>query len=94
MGTLQLMPVALFLTVFAVLMAASVLLSRTSEKAGIPVVQTSRAASGRIAPRRRLVESGIIAGEDFSPQKARILLMLMLSLSADRQAIAEAFRTY
>lgn len=38
MGTLQLMPVALFLTVFAVLMAASVLLSRTSEKAGIPVV--------------------------------------------------------
>jgi L-asparaginase len=63
-------------------------------QAGIPVVQASRAASGRIAPRRRLVESGIIAGEDFSPQKARILLMLMLSLSAGREAIAEAFRTY
>jgi L-asparaginase len=63
-------------------------------RSGIAVVQTSRAASGRVAPRRRLVEAGIIAGEDFSPQKARILLMLALSLSADREAIAEAFRTY
>ena len=63
-------------------------------RSGVAVVQTSRAASGRVAPRRRLVEAGIIAGEDFSPQKARILLMLMLSLGADREAIAEAFRTY
>ena len=63
-------------------------------EAGVVVVQASRAASGRVAPRRRLVERGIVAGEDFSPQKARILLMLALSQTADRAAIAEIFRTY
>ena len=34
-------------------------------KSGIVVVQCSRAASGRVAPRRRLRETGIVAGEDF-----------------------------
>src|SRR6202140_4071224 len=52
-------------------------------KAGIVVVQCSRAASGRVAPRRRLKEVRIVAGEDFSPQKARILLMLMLTQTRD-----------
>src|SRR5579884_2643163 len=63
-------------------------------RSGIVVVQTSRAASGRVAPRRRLVETGIVAGEDLSPQKARILLMLALLTSGDVAAIAQAFRTY
>src|SRR3954447_12096516 len=52
-------------------------------KSGVVVVQCSRAASGRIAPRRRLHETGIVAGEDLSPQKARILLMLMLTTTSD-----------
>jgi L-asparaginase len=63
-------------------------------KAGIVVVQCSRAASGRVAPRRRLKETGIVAGEDFSPQKARILLMLMLTMTNDIGAIQTAFATY
>ncbi|HZU90797.1 MAG TPA: asparaginase [Stellaceae bacterium] len=63
-------------------------------RSGIVVVQTSRAASGRVAPRRRLVETGIVAGEDLSPQKARILLMLSLLTTNDVAAIQEAFRTY
>jgi L-asparaginase len=63
-------------------------------QAGVVVVQASRAASGRVAPRRRLVEKGIIAGEDFSPQKARILLMLALSATREPAVIAEMFRTY
>jgi len=63
-------------------------------KAGIVVVQCSRAASGRVAPRRRLRETGIVAGEDFSPQKARILLMLMLTMTRDIGAIQAAFATY
>ena len=62
-------------------------------KAGIVVVQCSRAA-GRVAPRRRLRESGIVAGEDFSPQKARILLMLALSTTSDVEEIQRAFQTY
>ena len=57
------------------------------------VVQCSR-ASGRVAPRRRLRESGIVAGEDFSPQKARILLMLALSMTSDITEIQRLFQTY
>jgi L-asparaginase len=63
-------------------------------KAGIVIVQCSRAFSGRVAPRRRLRESGIVAGEDFSPQKARILLMLALSSTSDIAAIQQAFQAY
>ena len=63
-------------------------------KAGIVVVQCSRAASGRVAPRRKLRENGIVAGEDFSPQKARILLMLMLGWTRDLTVIQNAFAAY
>ncbi|HZT88145.1 MAG TPA: asparaginase [Stellaceae bacterium] len=63
-------------------------------KAGVPVVQCSRAFTGRIAPRRRLRETGIVAGEDFSPQKARILLMLMLTATTEPAAIQQAFTIY
>ncbi len=63
-------------------------------KSGVVVVQSSRAFTGRIAPRRRLRETGIVAGEDFSPQKARILLALMLTTTTDVAAIQEAFQTY
>jgi L-asparaginase len=63
-------------------------------KSGVVVVQCSRAASGRVAPRRRLRESGIVAGEDLSPQKARILLMLALSTTSNIAAIQQAFSTF
>jgi L-asparaginase len=59
--------------------------------AGIVIVQCSRAFSGRVAPRRRLREAGIVAGLDFSPQKARILLLLALTTTTDIAAIQEAF---
>jgi L-asparaginase len=63
-------------------------------KSGVAVVQCSRAATGRVAPRRRLRESGIVAGEDLSPQKARILLMLALMTTTEIAAIQNAFATY
>jgi len=62
-------------------------------KSGIVVVQCSR-ATGRIAPRRRLRETGIVAGEDLSPQKARILLSLMLTTTTDIGEIQRAFQSY
>ncbi len=62
-------------------------------QSGIVVVQCSR-ATGRVAPRRRLRESGIVAGEDLSPQKARILLMLALLTTTDVGEIQKAFQTY
>jgi L-asparaginase len=63
-------------------------------KSGVVIVQCSRAVSGRVAPRRRLRESGIVAGQDLSPQKARILLMLTLSTTSDIGSIQNAFQTY
>jgi L-asparaginase len=62
-------------------------------KSGVVVVQCSR-ATGRVAPRRRLRESGIVAGEDFTPQKARILLMLALLATNDVVEVQRAFQTY
>ena len=62
-------------------------------KSGIVVVQCSR-ATGRIAPRRRLRETGIVAGQDLSPQKARILLALMLLTTTDISEIQHAFQSY
>ena len=59
--------------------------------AGIVVVQCSRAASGRVGRRRYLREAGIVAGEDFSPQTARILLMLALTRTSDLAEIAAIF---
>src|ERR1700732_649538 len=62
-------------------------------RSGVVVVQSSR-ASGRVAPRRRLRESGIVAGEDLSPQKARILLMLALLTPSNIAAIQEVYRIF
>ena len=62
--------------------------------AGIAVVQCSRAGSGRVGRRRYLRQAGLIAGEDFSPQKARILLMLALTLTNDHARIGTMFQTY
>jgi hypothetical protein len=52
---------------------------------GVPVVITSRVPNGRVLPNygfegggKTLVEAGAVMGDDLSPQKARILLMLLL----------------
>jgi len=52
---------------------------------GIPLVITSRVPNGRVLPNygwegggKTLVDAGAVMGDDLSPQKARILLMLLL----------------
>jgi len=52
---------------------------------GVPVVIASRVPNGRVLPNygwegggRTLVDAGAVMGDDLSPQKARILLMLLL----------------
>src|SRR5437762_1818126 len=52
-------------------------------QSGVVVVQCSRAASGRVAPRRHLRQAGLVAGEEFSPQKGRILVILVLTTYSD-----------
>lgn len=62
--------------------------------AGIIVVQSSRAGSGRVARRQYLRDHGMVAGDNLSPQKARILLLLALTLTRDPEQIQEFFWTY
>lgn len=52
---------------------------------GVPVVITTRVPNGRVLPNygwegggKTLVDAGAIMGDDLSPQKARILLILLL----------------
>ncbi len=61
---------------------------------GIVIVQTSRAGSGRVAPRRYLRDSGIVAGDNLNPQKARVLLMLALTRTSDVGEIQRMFASY
>ena len=61
---------------------------------GHPVVVCSRAASGRVGARRHLLRTGLIPGEDFSPQKARILLQLVLKAGFDVEGVRNAFATF
>jgi L-asparaginase len=64
---------------------------QNAQAQGVVVVQCSRALGGRVAPRRALREGGIVAGQDFNPQKARILLSLALIRGRDPDAIGGIF---
>jgi len=61
---------------------------------GITVVQCTRVLSGRVARRQYLRNVGIIAGNDLSPQKARILLSLALTRSRTPDEISDLFDVY
>ena len=66
----------------------------TARDAGVVIVQSSRAGSGRVALRRYLEEAGMVAADNLNPQKARILLMLALTKSQDIGEIRRIFDTY
>lgn len=67
---------------------------------GIPVVVTTRTGSGRVVaqdapalPSERGAR-GRIMGEDLSPVKARVLLMLALTRTRDHRKLQQMFREY
>lgn len=63
-------------------------------KAGVVVVQSSRAGSGRVFPTTRLRDAGFIPADNLTPQKARILLALALTVTRDPRGIARIFGEY
>ena len=72
-----------------------------ADEQGVPVVIASRTGSGRIAPHPLDeddpdVSAGrsALAGEDLAPLKARILLMLGLTVTNDRAELARMFAEY
>jgi L-asparaginase len=60
-------------------------------QAGIPVVLATRSTAGRVIMTPRLASAGFVVADDLLPQKARILLMLALCMTRDRQTLQELF---
>ena len=55
---------------------------------------SSRGGMGRVLPRLKDVEDGIIHADNLNPQKARVLTMLALSVTEDRNTIRRMFMEY
>jgi L-asparaginase len=60
-------------------------------QAGIPVVLATRSTAGRVIITPQKAAGGFVVSDDLMPQKARILLMLALTATRERQAIQEMF---
>jgi len=61
---------------------------------GVVIVQSSRAGSGRVVPRTRLREAGIVAADNLNPQKARVLAMLALTRTPEPEEVQRMFEVY
>lgn len=61
---------------------------------GIPVVLASRSTAGRVVMTPRKEEQGFIVSDNLMPPKARLLLMLALTVTRDRGEIQRMFYEY
>ncbi|MGE0768609.1 MAG: asparaginase [Hyphomicrobiaceae bacterium] len=68
--------------------------AREAVAAGVVVVASSRAGSGRTFHPQKSREAGLLSADNLTPQKARILLALALSRTQDKVEIARMFATY
>jgi len=60
-------------------------------QAGVPVVLATRSWNGRVVITPKKEADGFIVCDDLMPQKARILLMLALTVTREREAIQKMF---
>ena len=67
---------------------------KEAAKAGIVVVQSTRAGSGRTFKGKRLRDAGFLIADNLNPQKARLLLALALTVTSDPGEIERMFLTY
>lgn len=65
-----------------------------ARRKGVLVVQGSRAGSGRVLRRERFIRDGIVVADNLTPQKARILAMLALTVSDDPERVQAMFDEY
>jgi len=61
---------------------------------GATIVVSSRVGSGRVMQRPKFAKAGFIVADDLLPQKARVLLMLGLSVTRDRAHLQRMFFEY
>ncbi len=62
--------------------------------AGVVVVQSTRAGSGRTFRGKRFQQNGVLIADNLNPQKARLLLALALTVTRDPDEITRMFATY
>lgn len=67
---------------------------REAVQQGVIVVQSTRAGSGRTFQTTKLREQGFLIADNLTPQKARILLSMALTVTQDPAEIARIFREY
>lgn len=65
-----------------------------ARKNGIHVVRSSRGGNGRVVPIAAYQQNNFISGDNLTPQKARILLMLALTKTNKLSEIQYYFDTY
>ncbi len=73
---------------------AEMVAAKAAVEAGVVVVASSRAGSGRVFHPAKNRDAGLLAADNLTPQKARILLSLALTQTSDRAEIARMFATY
>jgi L-asparaginase len=61
---------------------------------GVVVVLTARVHGGRVQESPRRTASHMVTGDNFPPEKARLLLQLSLTKTHDPQEIEKYFDTY
>ena len=61
---------------------------------GIPVVLATRSTAGRVVTTPKKIEQGFIVSDNLLPQKARILLMLGLTITKDPNELQQMFYDY
>ena len=61
---------------------------------GMPVVLASRSSAGRVVMTPRKAEQGFIVSDNLMPQKARLLLMLGLTVTTNRNELQQMFYEY
>ena len=62
--------------------------------AGTPIAASTRAGSGRMFYTTRMREAGFLNADNLNPQKARILLMLGLTVTKDATELNRIFAEY
>lgn len=67
---------------------------KSARKAGVAVVVGSRVMSGLVTPLPKFSKEGFVSAMMHTPQKARILLMLALTKTADQNEIQRIFNEY
>jgi L-asparaginase len=67
---------------------------RRADAGGVPVVMTNRGGMGRVMDKKREEARPLVWGDNLTPVKARVLLMLALTVTRERAALQQMFEKY